>query len=181
MLQTDPAGAERKGKRPFPYEEERNDDADRLGNDSRERRTGTTHAQSADQKKVAEDVGHGGNHDGHEWSGGISDAPENGSQHVVGDNHDGAGTTNLDVAHRLRERFLRSVHEPGEVSGDKRHDDGQNDADSKEEDDACADDVATGLLVAFTDLLSEVDGRPHGKADNQVRHGCHQLGADGDS
>ena len=108
-----------------------------------------------------------------------SPIPENGAQDVVGHNKEGAGPADADVQHRLMERVLRRVHEPGQYLGSTHQDGSEQDGEAGEQADAAADGAARILRLPPADPLPHQNGDPHGQAGDNHGDSLEQHAAGG--
>lgn len=122
------------------------------------------HVEPGHQEQVPEDIDDAGDGNGEQRGPGVADPPENGAQDVVGHNKEGAGPADADVQHRLMERVLRRVHEPGQYLGSTHQDGSEQDGEAGEQADAAADGAARILRLPPADPLPHQDGGPHGQA-----------------
>ena len=137
--------------------------------------------KTGDQKEIARDVADARDGDGHQRRVGIAEPAHDAAQHIVGDDHQGAGAADRDVAARLAESFRGSVHERCKLSGTQRDQDSEQESCAKKQNDAGSDDLAAGFCIALAQLLPEQNGGAHGERTDEPSHCVHDLRADRDA
>ena len=172
---------ESEGQRPAAQADQEQGDkhADGLGGHGGQGGPGGPHVEPGHQEQVPEDIDDAGDGNGEQRGPGVADPPENGAQDVVGHNKEGAGPAEADVQHRLMERVLRRVHEPGQYLGSTHQDGSEQDGEAGEQADAAADGAARILRLPPADPLPHQNGDPHGQAGDNHGDSLEQHAAGG--
>ena len=181
LVEAQVSPGESEGQRPAAQADQEQGDkhADGLGGHGGQGGPGGPHVEPGHQEQVPEDIDDAGDGNGEQRGPGVADPPENGAQDVVGHNKEGAGPADADVQHRLMERVLRRVHEPGQYLGSTHQDGSEQDGEAGEQADAAADGAARILRLPPADPLPHQNGDPHGQAGDNHGDSLEQHAAGG--
>ena len=162
-IDPDITACEREGQRPPSQNEERNENTDRLGGDSRERRSGGPHMKTCNQQKIARNVADTCDRNGHQRRIRIAEAAHYAPQNVISDNHQRAGPADRNIPARLLEGLRRRIHKRSQLSRTQRDQNSKQETCAKKQNNAGSNDLSTGLGITFPELLPQQNGCPHGK------------------
>ena len=131
--------------------------------------------KSGNQYKISDDIHHTGDCDSDERCSGITDAPEDTADQIIGDDDQRAASADPEVCRRRVKSFRRCLHDGGNLSCKQDHNQHHGESHRAEQIDAGTDSPPSFFLLSSADLLPQQNCRSHGKSGDDIGDGHHHL------
>ena len=171
-IQPDIFSAEGKRKLLFQEQYHRADHADGLRNDRGEGCARCVHSEPGYQQQIPENVDHTGHQDEQKRRSAVAQSPENGGEHVVGNDEENAASADAHIAYGQIQRFCGRLHQHGDRAGEADQNDAQHHRDQSKHKSSSAQDGPDLLQLFLTQVPRDQNRNAHG----QLRHDeCDQI------
>ena len=171
-IQTDIFSAEGERKLLLQKQYHRADHADGLRNDRGQGRARCVHSEPGYQQQIPENVDHTGHQDEQKRRPAVAQSPENGGEHVVGNDEENAASADAHIAYGQIQRFCGRLHQHGNRAGKADQNNAQHHRDQSKYKSGSAQDGPDLLRLFLTQVPRDQNRNAHG----QLRHNeCDQV------